>query len=790
MRGTIEGRGGRSGRRRAVWAALIGIVLALEPLAGRADTISLRNGMQVQGRVGKIASINENPLAKQPDPDAPTPVVFVDDSLRRTYFPARQIRPDGFAVGNPPQERIRIDKRIAVSNKRIGVVGPVLRITPFDEFGNRSYTMNTGQGPLTVIQGITEVSPVSTKVEGLLTEQAYVWDMRIATSSIPRTTLSKVLRRQIDVTNPDQRLQIVRLYTQAERFEDARQELAEILADFPELSEFKKQEQELLQLTAGRLLREVELRRSSGQHRLAVEMLQNFPAEGLADETSIRVRELLQEYDEQYKLGQQVVKLIEALQAKLPDDAARRRLETPLAELRRELNFHTLPRMADFLRLADDEKMTAEQRLALAVSGWVLGNGAGTDNLTVALETIEVRDLALQYLRSKQAAEREEVLGRLTSVGGATPANLAKILANMKPPIDPPQTDENSDDPPGYYEISVPGTAEQAEFVYHVQLPPEYDAYRKYPCVVTLGGAGLKAKDQLAWWTGVFDPRLRQHLGQAPRHGFIVVAVEWVAEHQRRYEYSAREHAAVLYSLRDACRRFSVDTDKVFLSGHSAGGDAAWDIGLSHPDLWAGLIPIVAVADKYVGRYSDNARYVPTYFVTGELDGDKMRLNGPQFDRYLSRVGYDVMITEYQGRGHEHFQEELPRIVEWMNVHRRDFFPKEWTVTSMRSWDNFFWFAELREFPRRAMVPPASWPPARGSTPASISGKLLENNGLHLDSSGAKGTIWLSPEMVDFSRRIIIKGRSTQVAPSIGTLLEDVRTRGDRQHPFWASVEL
>ena len=48
----------------------------------------------------------------------------------------------------------------------------------------------------------------------------------------------------------------------------------------------------------------------------------------------------------------------------------------------------------------------------------------------------------------------------------------------------------------------------------------------------------------------------------------------------------------MLNSLRDACRRFSVDSDRVFISGHSMGGDAAWDLGTAHPDLWAGMIPI------------------------------------------------------------------------------------------------------------------------------------------------------------------------------------------------------
>jgi hypothetical protein len=33
------------------------------------------------------------------------------------------------------------------------------------------------------------------------------------------------------------------------------------------------------------------------------------------------------------------------------------------------------------------------------------------------------------------------------------------------------------------------------------------------------------------------------------------------------------------------------------------------------------------------------------------------------------------------------------------------------------------------------------------------------------------------------------KPHRKKVVPNIETLLEDVRTRGDRQHPFWAKVE-
>ena len=110
----------------------------------------------------------------------------------------------------------------------------------------------------------------------------------------------------------------------------------------------------------------------------------------------------------------------------------------------------------------------------------------------------------------------------------------------------------------------------------------------------------------------LIEPGMR--LGQATRHGYIVIAPVWTKPQQFQYEYSAREHAAVIGALRDACGRFSIDTDRVFLTGHSMGGDAAWDIALAHPDLWAGVVPITALSGKYVERYWQNESAVADVF--------------------------------------------------------------------------------------------------------------------------------------------------------------------------------
>ena len=777
----------RQGRLYALVCA-VSCVLCCQQ-AARAEIVTLKNGMQFEGSVGKIASLGDDPVVAKVNAGAPNPqlILLVDDELRRTFFPTREVR-----TSVPKQthlERIKIEQRVARGTRRVSTVGP-FTVTPFDDYGRRIVQMQTTKGPVQIIQGITEITPTYTKVEGLQARNAYAWDMRIDTNSIPRETLSKILLRQIDPQNADDRLRLVRLYIQAERYKDAQQELQSAIKAFPALANLENQVKSLHQSTARLLIKEIQLRKEAGQHRLALEALSGFPAKGVASELLLQIRDTLDEYNGLKAKGEGALQRLGQHFDNLKSPESKKEVAPIIAEIKAELNITTLDRMADFLRLADDKNMTDEQKVALAVSGWLLGSGSGTDNLAVALSLWKLRAFVVRYLNSERDNERTQILQDLQSLAGGSPANLAKLIARMKPPV---ATAAPEGGPPGWYELAVPGLTQEPDIKYSVQLPPEYDPYRRYPCVVTLNGAGSTPALQIDWWAGPLHEEKRLRQGQTMRHGFVVVAPHWTKPHQNQYEFSAREHAAVLYSLRDVCRRFSIDTDRVFLSGHSIGGDAAWDIGLAHPDLWAGVIPIVATVDKYITRYWENGRNVPFYFVSGELDGDKKSKNKMDWERYLTKHTYDVIIVEYRGRGHEHFQDEIHRLFEWMKLHRRNFFPKEFICDTMRPWDNFFWWAELSDMPSTSMVVPVNWPPDAGVRAARSEGKIFEANRVTLRTGAKQVRVWLSPEMVDFTRRITIlvngPSRTKLVEPQSSVLLEDVRSRGDRQHPFWAYVE-
>ncbi|HEX4414812.1 MAG TPA: peptidase, partial [Lacipirellulaceae bacterium] len=503
------------------------------------------------------------------------------------------------------------------------------------------------------------------------------------------------------------------------------------------------------------------------------------------------VRELLDKYATEDARRKTVIDELNGQVAKISDENGQRLAENFVKEISADMNEDAISRLGSFERLLDDAALKPEQKVALAISGWLVGSNQATDNFQTAVSLAHARDTILQYLREPLAKNREKMSSDVHDMEGASIERIAQMLKLMKPPL---ETSKQSERGPGMYELKIAGLTGEAEVRYLVQLPPEYDPLRHYPTIVTLCDGGSTPEKMIDFWAGASDKEKgSDRMGQATRHGYIVIAVDWQQPHQMACEYSAREHHAVLGALRDACRRFSIDTDRVFLTGHGMGGDSAWDIAIAHPDVWAGVMPVVAVADKFVTRYAKNAPYVAWYVVGGELDGDKMSRNAQQLDRYL-QPNTDITVVEYLGRGYEPFGDEIQHLFDWMGRKQRKT-PKDIDCVTMRPWDNFFWWLEADGLPAKSMVAPGNWPPQHEVRPSTVIGKRLAINKVTVKLQASKVTVWLSPDLVDFTQPLVVEvnyraitPRDRIMKPDVGVLLDDARTRADRQHPFWAKL--
>ncbi len=769
--------------------------------------ITMQSGAQYEGRVGSISEMYaDTPVI---DPFDSKPIVVIDDGLRRVFV--RDTRVQG-GLGDSNRNEVQLDVFQRVSNSSVEFGGSIIRTGPFDKNGHRLLTLRDPRGRIkTIIQGITSVTPRLCEVKTLVGTSRQ-WSMRIGVGSVPTSILLPLLRRQIkDPNDLTSHQKIADFLIQAGYYQLASDELRSIQLRFPDDEQLKKDTERtrrlLKQQAARQVLTEARLRLSSGQNELAQKFLTSaINVEGVAGEILAEFRELQNKSKVENQEREQTLQKFKSLIESVPNlsEKQTKTVERLTNELETSLNSVNGPRLGAWLRLADDANTQPQQKIALAISGWLLGGNRAIDNLAVAESMFDVRDLVFEYLNTQpdQQFRRAEILKQLEQFEAGTPSFLADMIAQMNPPKSPP-VDALSGAEPIPIKITLPGTSADADPV-DVEclalVPPEYDPYRRYPLLLALPDR-KNPLNELNAWCGRYNPKLKVRTGQAMRHGYIVVVVPWQEKDgQQANNASGYEHAVVLKALRAAMRSFSVDTNRVFLVGRGIGGNAAYDVGLSHPEHWAGVIGISGELDRYMNIYASNSHVpLPVLSILGDRNVKSIALSKFAWNTWFRNRKYvNNTVVQYRGRANDAINEAIPAIFDWTKLHRR-----RWPGGSgfafdcktVRPWDNYFWFLEVSQIPEKNIV----WPEMFRSNRLrafKLEGSVSPGRTNQFQLSPARppgtATLWLGSDYVDFSKQIEIKGMGRDfrdfATPSRRTLLEDVRKRADRQRPYLAKI--
>ena len=198
-----------------------------------------------------------------------------------------------------------------------------------------------------------------------------------------------------------------------------------------------------------------------------------------------------------------------------------------------------------------------------------------------------------------------------------------------------------------------------------------------------------------------------------------MIAPDWTIEHQKEYGYSGREHAAVLgFAARCAVGAFPSTPTACSSPATWVGGDAAWDIGVAHPDLWAGVIPIAAEGVNRLlhSVLAWNAKNLPFYVVLGELDGGPLAGRHADEGRFGGARPLPAERFQHHGRGIPgprpgSFCRRAASALRLDDLRLPPqftfpffFLSIDFTCSTMRLFDNFFWWAELKGLPPATIV--------------------------------------------------------------------------------------
>ena len=737
--------------------------------------------------MAKIATLKDGFGAASAGETHLRPIWLIDDGLRRIYIHGKgMVAVDPVDIGEM-ERNLEFWQPKPLAGKIVGGLGTIQGVSPFNDYGRRILTVRGPDGgPVRIIQGISEINSRYAKLIALKGKPTLNWDMRISTRTLDSSTLNRIFKKRTDQLDLNARLEVVRFFIAAERYQEAKAALQSTIDDFPDEVELLPQLAALTKRQAEQLLSEAKDRADAGQYQLARSILEGFPLQEVSRITRIQVEDALKALNDP---AQQATQLMERLRGHVAQLAANQRnsLTAMLDEMEKGLSADTLSRLSDYERLGEADNLPIDNRVALAIAGWMLGAGSGEQNLSIAISLIQVRKLVAEYLATPDDARRKAILDELGNIEGSEPEYVDRILPLLPPTLPWPEGSP-SEQVPGMFQVAT----ESCQYV--IQLPPEYDPLREYPCVVALHESRAPIENQLDWWSGAYREQIQARIGYGSRSGFIVMAPVWSRPDQRAYEYTPREHQRVLTAVRDAMRRASIDSDRVFIAGHGEGGTAAWDIGLAHPDLWAGMISVSGTPDKTIPHYEPNSRHLPLYMVMGELDGAKA--GGAILNDYMT-FNHDAMVVMYRGRGREYFYDEIPRLFEWMSLgsHRRRAMPREIEAATIREGDQFFWWLELGTLKPGVAVDPILWDQASRIRAGKVTASIGPDNQIRVQRGPADlFRLLLRPMtgILDLNQEVIVREGSrtkrVQFDGSLRTMLEDVRQRADRKRAFWMTV--
>ncbi|TFG78952.1 MAG: alpha/beta hydrolase [Flavobacteriales bacterium] len=200
---------------------------------------------------------------------------------------------------------------------------------------------------------------------------------------------------------------------------------------------------------------------------------------------------------------------------------------------------------------------------------------------------------------------------------------------------------------------------------YYLYYPEDYkvDSLEQFPLLLFLHGGG-EAGDSLVSVKRNGPPKLIVRGKQFP---FLILA----PQNPHRMKWWNTE--AVMQLLDTIVANNRVDKKRIYLTGLSRGGGAAWELAVQYPDRFAALAVVCGMAPLPYAAWID--KRMPIWVFHGEEDESIPISESENMVNRLLGMGYTVRFTRYPGVGHDSWIQayDTEELYEWfMEQARKD----------------------------------------------------------------------------------------------------------------------
>lgn len=178
---------------------------------------------------------------------------------------------------------------------------------------------------------------------------------------------------------------------------------------------------------------------------------------------------------------------------------------------------------------------------------------------------------------------------------------------------------------------------------YLFYLPKDYGADdRKWPVIIYLHGASVRGNN----------------LDRVKRYG-----LPWLVENRKDFPFIVISPQCpagtrwvdlntdcIMKILDEICAEYSVDPDRIYVTGVSMGGHGAWYLAHRYPDRFAAVAPLCGRVDT---TWAESVRNIPAWVFHGERDRVCPKRYSDSMVKVLEDLGAPVKYTVYRGAGHD-----------------------------------------------------------------------------------------------------------------------------------------